>query len=292
MPADEWLTPHLNQLKWAIVDKIASLHYTPEIFTNPMGTPSIAGPLPWSARDADQVMRKCIGAAILGFPRWQFQDTSGATVRLPTEYNHYEGALARTLGLPTLVLVQDDVLRRVVFDSSFGYFRTFNATDGIAWLSTPAFTVPFGYWKGFLDERRDVFLGYCSGSKAVAAQIKALLQANYVTVLDWQLDFTPANSILEQIQNAACRTSGAIFLFTKDDEFAGSGAGANAAPRDNVVFEAGYFAAVKGKSQVLIVLEDGAKMPADLGGDIYASFSDRADISPVIAPVQEFLAAL
>jgi hypothetical protein len=37
-----------------------------------------------------------------------------------TEFNHYEGAPARTFGLPTLVLVQQDVMRRVVFDPHLG----------------------------------------------------------------------------------------------------------------------------------------------------------------------------
>ena len=56
----------------------------------------------------------------LGMPRWNFQDVKWRSRLLPTEFNHYEGALARTLGLPTLVLVQRDVRRRVVFDMSFG----------------------------------------------------------------------------------------------------------------------------------------------------------------------------
>ena len=54
-----------------------------------------------------------------------------------------------------------------------------------------------------------------------------------------------------------------------------------AVPRDNVVFEAGYFIGLKGKRNVLIVREVGSKMPADLGGDIYASLPDKADIKPI-----------
>jgi hypothetical protein len=44
----------------------------------------------------------------------------GHPVLLSTEVNRYEGALARTLGLSTFVLVQRDVLRRVVFAYNFG----------------------------------------------------------------------------------------------------------------------------------------------------------------------------
>jgi predicted nucleotide-binding protein len=48
-----------------------------------------------------------------------------------------------------------------------------------------------------------------------------------------------------------------------------------AVSRDNVIFEAGYFANSKRKDRVLIIREDGAKMPADLGGNIYVHLSDR-----------------
>ena len=63
-------------------------------------------------------------------------------------------------------------------------------------------------------------------------------------------------------------------------------------PRDNVVFEAGYFNAAKGKCRVLIVREVGAKMPADLGGDIYASLKSKDDIGSVKSVVHKFIAAL
>jgi predicted nucleotide-binding protein len=48
-----------------------------------------------------------------------------------------------------------------------------------------------------------------------------------------------------------------------------------AAPRDNVVLEAGYFIRAKGKDRVLIVREAGAKLPADIGGTIYASLLNQ-----------------
>lgn len=38
----------------------------------------------------------------------------------------------------------------------------------------------------------------------------------------------------------------------------------HAAPRDKVVFEAEFFAVAKDRGHVLIIREDGAKMPADL----------------------------
>jgi predicted nucleotide-binding protein len=106
-------------------------------------------------------------------------------------------------------------------------------------------------------------------------------------VLDWNEDFAPAGSILAQIEEAAARCTAGIFLFTKDDKFDSDQE--PAAPRDNVVFEAGFFAHAKGKERVLIVRETGSKMPADLGGDIYASLDDRSNIEPVKPVIGKFI---
>jgi hypothetical protein len=106
-----WLPNKLNVLKWAIVDEIENLGFTPEVFTNPKRKPGLASSRAWGARDADEVARRCVGTAIIGMARWNFQDGNGREARLPTEFNHYEGALARTLGLPTLVLVQLLIVR-------------------------------------------------------------------------------------------------------------------------------------------------------------------------------------
>jgi hypothetical protein len=293
LPADPWLPPNLNELKWGIVEEIEKLGYNPEIFTNPKGKPGLASAKAWNPRLADEIARRCIGAAILGMPRWRFQDVEGKSALLPTEFNHYEGALAHTLGLPTLVLVQKDVRRRVVFDMSFsGYVGEFDPDVDLGWLHTDEFRVPFGYWKALLDERRDIFLGYCSSSEATAAAIKRFLLSLGARVLDWQTDFIPGRTILDQIEQAAARTLGGIFLFTKDDDLANQGQAGTAIPRDNVVFEAGYFIGLKGKRNVLIIRETGSKMPADLGGDIYASLADRANTAPIERTVSAFIAAI
>ena len=59
------------------------------------------------------------------------------------------------------------------------------------------------------------------------------------------------------------------------------------------MFEAGFFASAKGPNRVLIVRGGNAKMPADLGGDIYAPLpyhrQRRKDIRAVKKPIQRFL---
>jgi len=293
LPADPWLPANLNELKWGIVEEIRKLGYAPEIFSNPRGMPGLASARGWNPRDADEIARRCAGAAVIGMARWQFADGKGNPVLLPTEFNHYEGALARTLGLPTLVLVQQDVLRRVVFDMSYGgYVGEFKSDADLRWLHTDKFRVPFQYWTDLLEERRDVFLGYCSKSDTTAQAIKRYLQSIGAKVLDWQTDFIPGRTILDQIEEAAARAVGGIFLFTNDDDLADDGQGRAAVPRDNVVFEAGYFIGLKGKRNVLIIREAGSKMPADLGGDIYASLPDKTKIGTIEKTLEAFMGAI
>jgi hypothetical protein len=289
LPADRWLPGHLNELKWGIVEEIRKLKLTPEIFTNPKGHAGLASARSWHPRDADEIARRCVAAVVIGMARWRFKEPdSDQPVLLPTEFNHYEGALARTLRLPTLVLAQEDVRRRVVFDMNFaGYVGEFPPDADTRWLHTEDFRVPFNYWTAMLDERRDVFLGYSSRSEQPAVAIKRYLLSIGARVLDWQTDFIPGSSILEQIDQAAARSIGGIFLFGRDDVF-----DERALPRDNVVFEAGYFIGQKGKRNVLIVREAGSKMPADLGGDIYASLPDVADIGPIEKTLSSFIGAI
>jgi hypothetical protein len=288
MPADEWLSDNQNALKWAVVDRVKSLGLVPEIFTNPRGDISLVAGKAWSAPLADDIFRRCVGAVLIGLPRWDF-----GGIKLPSEFCHYEGAQARTLGLPTLVLRQKDVIARVVFDHNFGpYVGTFDPTADATWLDTRQFTTAFGYWEGELRERRDVFLGYCGSSASLASEVKTLLTQNLgVTVLDWA-EFTPGRTILEEIREAAGRCTGAVFLFTKDDEPKDPGPTGKAFPRDNVVFEAGYFSSLKTKHNVLIILEEGAKMPADLGGDIYSSLRSRSAVPSIKADLAKFIDAL
>ncbi len=83
---------------------------------------------------------------------------------------------------------------------------------------------------------------------------------------------------------------GGIFLFTKDDEI-NSGGQQRAAPRDNVIFEAGYFMNTKGRERTLLICEDGVKIPADVGGNIYLSLKDRHDISTIENDLRRFIDA-
>jgi Predicted nucleotide-binding protein containing TIR-like domain len=75
---------------------------------------------------------------------------------------------------------------------------------------------------------------------------------------------------------------------SEDDPLEGTSGGA--APRDNVVFEAGYFMSAKGPERCLIVRHGEAKMPADVGGAIYVPLSKTADVSSIEGRLSDFVA--
>jgi Predicted nucleotide-binding protein containing TIR-like domain len=290
LTADEHLTPEQNSLKWGIVDRVAALGYTPEIFTPPpeRRVRGMASRLGWGFEAVERVMRRCNGHVIIGMPRWRL-DEAGGTLFLPTEFCHYEGAVSYGLRLPTVIFADRAILDRVVFDRGMGRFITaIPANSEANWLESEAFKSALEGWHEDMERRRDIFLGYSSGSRGIANQLKRFLEKELgARVLDWHDDFTPGDTILSQVKSAAERSGGGLFLFTKDDALEG-GQG-KAAPRDNVVFEAGYFANAKGHERVLIILEAGAKMPADLGGYIYASLEDRSNIEPIERRIRSFL---
>jgi hypothetical protein len=284
VPVDDHLSPEQVKLKAYILKKIEKINFEPQIFLF-SGMP--AG-MAWNFSAASEVMRRCQGAAILGFTRWSF-DTAEGKLRFPTEYNHYEGALANSLGLPILTIAEEGLVDRGIVWTGGGnpiLFMPQNAD--IQWLEGESFRHRFQVWTEQLGERRDVFLGYCSKSKATADALHLFMSDKLnLRVMDWAMDFTGGGTILEEIERAAKLCTCGVFLFTKDDPLEGDSN--HAAPRDNVVFEAGYFINAKGKDRVLIIREEGAKMPADIGGSIYLHLGDRNNTAAIESALRDFL---
>ena len=120
-------------------------------------------------------------------------------------------------------------------------------------------------------------------------------------MLDWRTGFSVGRTVLEEIAEAGKLCSAGIFLFTRDDGPVAtlsaasrniSGHSELAIPRDNVMFEAGYFIGIKGKRRVLIIRKKDTKMPADLGGDIYAALDNRHNIEPIKDTLKKFVLGL
>jgi Predicted nucleotide-binding protein containing TIR-like domain len=207
-----------------------------------------------------------------------------------TALKHYEGAVAHTFQIPVLTLAPEGILDRAVYwRGGDKVILTIPSDASPAWVDSEAFNFRFSLWLDEIAQRRDVFLGYCSEGKLAAQALQLYLTKELnLTVLDWAMDFRGGATILDEIESAATRCTGGIFLFTKDDEIM-KGDSYQAAPRDNVVLEAGYFIRAKGKERVLIVREAGAKMPADIGGTIYASLPDQQSTAAVETAVRRFV---
>jgi hypothetical protein len=272
-----------RRLKTAILEKIRGAGYEPQEFWE-SGIPEN---LAWSFESVDRVMRRCVGAVVFGFPRWTISSEM-SEVRMVGEYNHYEGAVAFTHGLPILLLAEVGVDGRGVVWTGGGKVITFLPADADeGWLDDVEFSKRFNAWLRELDARKDVFLGYCSKNAGTAAQVQLLLEKHGATVLNWAMDFRAGGSILGEIENARAACSCGIFLFSEDDPLEGTAGGA--APRDNVVFEAGYFLSSKGSHKCLIIRQGEAKMPADVGGSIYVHLSKGAEVSAIEGRLADFL---
>lgn len=90
-------------------------------------------------------------------------------------------------------------------------------------------------------------------------------------VVPWTTSFNPGTTTLERLCELTREVEFAAFLFAQDDwttQTQGSAANssAQAAPRDNVVFEAGLFGGTLGMRRTFILHANGAKLPSDLLG--------------------------
>ena len=285
-PRDVRLDPPRIAIKRAIVEEVRNAGYEPQIFLTPEGGEGLAAGAGWSIVEVDRVARRCVGAVLIGLPFWR-STLDDRDVWLPSDYCAYEGAVARTLGLPVLAISVGIEARGVFDDHAPVHTISAPPQDDLSWLQSPRFRGPFARWARDVDDRRDVFLGYCSKSRETAERIQDQLRELGASVLNWEVDFRAGRSILGEIDNARARCSCGIFLFSEDDPLNGENGGV--APRDNVVFEAGYFMSAKGPERCLIVRRGDAKMPADVGGRIYVHLENSAAVSSIAPQLRNFL---
>jgi hypothetical protein len=190
---------------------------------------------------------------------------------------------------PLLVLREKALTERGAFRSGYlPHVVRVPASLDPDWLESAEFEGEFNKWVEDVRSFRHVFLGYSSKATDVAnALYKFLSEALKLRVFDWH-DFQTGDSIWESIERAERLTSCGIFLFMADDKLS-AGSKRELAPRDNVVYEAGYFAGAKGGKASLIIREEGAKVPSDLGGILYLKLANRHDISPIETKLREHL---
>ena len=120
-------------------------------------------------------------------------------------------------------------------------------------------------------ERPRIFLG----SSGKQARLLKSLTGGLATVADvepWTTVFNPGVSTLDRLVELTREVDFAAFVFAQDDWTSstpgdpGTPVPGMAAPRDNVVFEAGLFGGALGMRRTFILHANGAKLPTDLLG--------------------------
>lgn len=115
VPGDQVLTQSQQALKWGLIEDVHRRGLVPEIFHSERPYPgSLAAGRGWPFQECAAVLKRCVGAMSIGLPRYVFA-TDAKTLRLPTEYAHCEGSLARTLDLPCLLLAEEGLEDRDIF---------------------------------------------------------------------------------------------------------------------------------------------------------------------------------
>jgi len=270
-PKERNLSERQRQFLAALTDRIRrkGLHILPD--------------LPASA-DLEERLGKipqCHGVVVFACSQWEAErlNRTQKSVILTSEFCHIEAVMAAAARRPLLVLREKTVAERGALRG--GYLHHVVKTPPslkTEWLDSSEFDGEFTKWISEVECYRHVFLGYSSNATHTANAIYKFLSENLkLRVFDWH-QFRTGDTIWESIERAERLTNCGLFLFMADDKLVAGGK-REFAPRDNVVYEAGYFAGAKGLRKSLVVREEGAKVPTDLGGILYLELINRNDIS-------------
>jgi hypothetical protein len=279
------------------VPKFENLTHKQQVFTEAVyekldkeGLTVITGLSEMDVTDRYQQIKRCQGVVVLAFAMWSAKRLSeknmGERVVLASDLVQLHTTLALAAGCPLLVFMEKSITLRGILRPNFvpKPVRLPKELDP-AFLNDLAPASRIASWLDKVRKHKHIFLGYCSSATETAAKIRSFLERLGLSVFDWT-NFQPAGTLYTRIEEAAAQTACGIFLFTSDDETSDP---AVRAPRDNVIFEAGYFSAAKGKQNTLIILEAGARVPTDLGGEIFIQLRDRNKIANVQADLRRCL---
>ena len=210
----------------------------------------------------------------------------------PSEFAHVTLMLATLAKKPLLVIRQRQVRERGALRRGYVHpIVEMPNSAGAVWLKTKDFENAFVRWLTHVRKQKHVFLGYASQARETANEITRYLTGKLgLTILDWH-DFRPSEIVIDAIEKAELLTVCGIFLFMVDD-ILDVGSSAHGAPRDNVVYEAGYFAGAKGRERTVIIREQGAKVPSDLAGVLYLELTNRRDISHIETRLKDYFSGL
>lgn len=83
-------------------------------------------------------------------------------------------------------------------------------------------------------------------------------------------------TVIEKLEKNSENVNCAIFLFTGDDEGKlKKDEDLNSRARQNVVFEAGFFAGKIGRKRTIALVEEGVEQPGDLSGVVYVNLDSK-----------------
>jgi hypothetical protein len=283
VPRDHNLEAPQRALKHAILAELRGNRLDPQEF-QVSGLPLRS---PYTFQAVRDIMARCHGALILAFARWHDESVSGG-LAIPTVWNHFEGAFALAMRKEILVITEEHVSEDGITWGGGGQIvLRAPAGAGPEWLRTDYAKPQIDAWIDVIKGMDDIFLAYSSKARATANDIHKFLVSNGIAVRDWELNFAPGPTILDELLEASRSCLGAIMLLTNDDHLVGPGS--LSAPRDNVIFEMGMFIEAKGRDRVLVIREQEAKIPADIGGSIYLSLQNRDDIKPIHTGLLDFV---
>lgn len=142
-----------------------------------------------------------------------------------------------------------------------------------------------------MDKPR-IFLG-SSGKQAKLLEMLTRGLEDVAHVEPWTMSFNPGTTTLERLLELTREVDFAAFIFAQDDWTANTPApgSGQAAPRDNVVFEAGLFGGVLGMRRTFILHANGAKLPSDLLGLTCARYA-AATAAEMKAVIQQLRNAI
>ena len=126
----------------------------------------------WSLENLDMTLRRCRGAVILGFNIGRYKMLNSREYGTTSEYTHIEGAYACAQSLPTLIITELGNAQRGILTEAIA-FIPMGADEN--WLSTVEFESVFNAWCKKVNERYHVFLGYSTGARETAKNVKTLL---------------------------------------------------------------------------------------------------------------------
>lgn len=294
-PSDFWLNPNQKSIKHKILNMLEVDGFEVELMGE-IGMPYTQEKM-WELDRVKKIMQCCQGIIVIGLPRWyegialiggERSQPAGYPANLITEYSHVEGALGFAHHLPMLLLLEDGIEARGILHPSKTLVGIPQNSTDVDLEHNNNFLKQYSKWSQEVKERYHLFFGYSGGAADTAKLILKFLRSKGIRVRDWK-DFQTTGTILQQIEQADKTCSGGLFLFTKDDILTLQTGQTQEVPRDNVIFEAGYFINSKGDTHVQIIREENTKLLADLGGQIYLPLKDRQDITSIKTDLLNFV---